>query len=647
MKKNETTSAMKISPLAIVLICITIIAASGNILLMHVTLHQSRKIDQLEQDRAYCETEITNFMNASDYLTNEVWLYAVDEDPVHMKNFWNEVTVKRSRDKALQRLLHENLSEQERVHAMRAKSYSDNLLESEIWCMRLIAESNDVPPEQMSERVRMFQLNDEEKKLSATEKKERGRIYLFGNAYSTTKQNIRTMVQSFQSDLSVRMNEEVKIALETNSLARTYGVLFSTVLMMLMIMGTILYSVMTRRKSRQLSEALEKAEAASSAKTYFTARMSHEIRTPLNAVLGYMTIAKTENDVNKRNVCLNKCEIAANNLLNIVNDVLDLSAIESRRMKLADSAYSISKMLDTIDVVYSKQAEKKNITFTLSTTGIIHDMVNGDVQRTTQIITNLVSNAIKFTPENGTVEIIATQEKNKDNSADKDNEITTQYLVKDNGIGMSPEFLTRIFEPYEQADSSISQKYGGTGLGLSIVKSMAEMMNGSVSVSSELGKGSTFIVTLPTKVCETVEQNNASTAATTTTAKNLNGIKVLLAEDNEMNSEIATVFLENLGASVTVVKDGLFCAEKFGQSAPGTYDVILMDVLMPRMNGYDATKRIRSSSHPQAKDIPIIAMTANAFSSDVQQALDAGMNAHVAKPFDIDVLVETVSKFCN
>lgn len=644
MKKNKKQTITKISPFAIVLVCITIVAAVGNIILMHHTLNQSKKIDLLERNRAYCETEITNFMNGSDYLTNEVWLFAVDENPIHMKNFWQEVSVTRSRDKALQRLLHENLSEQERVHALRAKSYSDNLIESETWCMRLIAESCGMSLEEMSERVRILTLNKADRELSNAEKKERGCTYLLGPLYSNTKQNIRTMVQSFQTDLSERMNDEIQVAIETNNLARTYGTIFSIVLMSLMILGTILYSVMARQKNKQLAEALVKAEAASNAKSYFTARMSHEIRTPLNAVIGYLVIAKKEKDVDKKKNYLDKGEIAAKNLLNIVNDVLDLSAIESRRMKLADIPFSISKLLDTIEVVYAKLAEKKNITFIISSKGIIHDTVTGDVQRTTQVITNLVSNAIKFTPNNGRVEVRATQEPFNENNG----MITTQFLVEDNGIGMTTDFLKRIFEPYEQANASISQKYGGTGLGLSIVKSMVEMMNGTVSVSSEVGKGSTFVVKIPNKItCEIVQNDETEVKEYSAPTKKLTGIKVLLAEDNEMNSEIAINFLQNLEASVTVVSDGKSCAEVFENSIPGTFTVILMDVMMPFMNGYEATRHIRSSAHPQAKEIPIIAMTANAFSSDVQQAFDAGMNAHVAKPFDVNILVETVLKFCK
>src|SRR5574344_1463856 len=332
-------------------------------------------------------------MNCSAYLTNEIWSYRVDENPQHMKNYWNEVCVTRSRDKALQKLLHEDITNQERVHAMRAKSYSDNLIAGETVCMRFIAESCGMKETDMSPQVRDCHLNEQEEQFSAEKKKEIAQSYLLGIEYSTAKQNIRLMVQSFQKDISVRMNNEVHDSLESNKTARLYGIVFSILLMSMMIAGTILYAIILRRKNAQLSSALEKAEAASSAKTYFTARMSHEIRTPLNAVLGYLTIAKTESNVEKRNSYFAKCEIAARNLLNIVNDVLDLSAIENRRMKLAEVPFSIKTLLKTLEVVYSKQAEKKNITLVFSTAGICCDNVCGDMQRTTQILTNLLSNA--------------------------------------------------------------------------------------------------------------------------------------------------------------------------------------------------------------------------------------------------------------
>src|SRR5574344_486189 len=337
----------KLSLFAILLICITIVAALGNILIMSHTLDYLQSIDELEKRRAYCEATIMDFMNASDYLTNEVWLYAVDKNPEHMKNFWREVIDNQNRDKALQKLLHENLSEQELVHAMRAKADSDNLISGETWCQRLMSETCDVKSEDMNERVRALKLNKEEMQLTNTEKTERVRSYLLGNPYSSAKQNIRNMVPSFQTDLSTRMNDEVHDALEVNHIARTYGIIFSIVLMALMIMATFIYSYVVKKKNLQLSEALQKAESASDAKTYFTARMSHEIRTPLNAVLGYLTIAKSEQKEDTKNEYLDKCKIAAKNLLNIVNDVLDLSAIENRRIKFVHMSFSISEMIRT------------------------------------------------------------------------------------------------------------------------------------------------------------------------------------------------------------------------------------------------------------------------------------------------------------
>lgn len=643
MKIFKVSGEKIINIFAMILLCVSVFSAVSIILILQQTMKQSEELDLFESDRMYCDAAISDLMNGSDYLTYEVWQYAVDANPVHMKNFWYEVEVNRSRDRAVQKLIHEKLTEQERSHVFRAKSYSDNLIAGETWAMRLVAESVSLPSSKMSPKVRSVKLNESEISMSPQEKRSLAQSYLMGPSYSASKQEMRSLVQSFRTDISYRMDVKTRLLIKSNKNARLFGTIFSTLLMVVMVLTTIVYSLIVRSKDNKLSMALKSAQAASNAKSYFTARMSHEIRTPLNAVLGYMAIAEEETDEEKRKTCLAKSEIAAKNLLHIVNDVLDLSAIESRRMRLAEKPFLVSELVSSLSIIYGSQAEQKHITLTSNTEKVSSDCLCGDVQRLSQILTNLLSNAIKFTPDGGSVELAVFQQ------PDEKARLNTVFTVSDSGIGVSPDFMERIFKPYEQADSSISSKYGGTGLGLSIVKNMVELMGGSVTVQSTVGKGSTFTVRIPLTVVSEINDNLLAKENVLFDDKNksLSGMRILLAEDNEMNSEIAQHFLKELGAEVTPVADGEQAVSVFEKSPAGTYDVILMDVMMPIMNGYDATEKIRSSAHAEAKKVPIIAMTANAFSSDVQEAIASGMNAHVAKPFDISTLVKTLKQFVH
>lgn len=648
MPRAKGIRAKVVSGSVVAMVAFAVAVMAGVILILNQSIQRSAALDALETNRAYCESAINDFSNASDYLTNEVWQYARTGDITYMQNYWTEADVTRTRDQAIQKLLHSDLSNQETTHVMRAKASSDSLMVDETRAMRLIADGQGVPLESMPREVRDYELTADEQALSSDEKLDAARDYLYGASYEQTKQNIRSTIQSFHSDLTSRMEANTAESLETGrkmGIMATAGVV---VLMGMLIAAVVANSRTMGKKNAQLLDALGKAQAASDAKSYFTSRMSHEIRTPLNAVMGYLTLAENEDDAVKKEAQLEKSHIAAQNLLGIVNDVLDLSAVENNRMKLAHDPFSLGGLLADLKVVYSSQASSKGIAFKIEEVDVSVDVLLGDRMRLNQILTNLLSNAIKFTPRDGTVRLEAAQRQiDGQGVAEK---VMMTFSVIDNGIGMSSDFLPRVFDPYEQADAGISQKYGGTGLGLSIVKSMVEMMGGSVGVESVEGKGSTFTVHLPYAVA-TREEASALAAEQATSQdvdeelskpQPLTGMAFLLAEDNVMNSEIAQSILRRNGACVDVVDNGQEAVDAFCASDVGCYDAILMDIQMPKLNGYEATAAIRASSHPEAKSIPIVAMTANAFQEDVKKASESGMNAHIAKPLDIPSMLRVL-----
>lgn len=525
-------------------------------------------------------------------------------------------------------------------------------------------------------------------------------------------------------------------------------------------------------KNVQLVNAINHAQAASCAKSDFLSRISHELRTPLNAIIGLTSIAQKQVDKSsKMNDYLDKIFFSSKMLLNIINDILDMSAIENEKMKIANSNFDFKKLLISISNIYYAQCTVKHIDFDLIINRLVHENLIGDSLRLNQILMNLLSNALKFTPNGGYIKLIVTELTEKNNSA------FIQFKIQDNGCGMTPEFMERIFSPFEQESADVAQKHGGSGLGLSIVKSLVQLMNGAIKVESNVNEGTTFTVDLSfqishkapsvidtpdlskyrtliiddnentcnyissilrnigvssnyitssrealkyiddefqkdnkldiciidyempdmnglelTKIIRQKYDSNTiaiiissyDSASIKESAKlagadlildkplfqsslfnlfmkltggklvnknadsekyDFSGCNILLAEDTDFNREIAVELLEMVGASVDCAENGKEALEKFSSSNPNTYDIILMDVQMPIMDGYEATERIRKSSHPDADSIPIIAMTANAFTEDIANSLSAGMNDHVAKPIDTDLLYSVIEKY--
>ena len=387
-------------------------------------------------------------------------------------------------------------------------------------------------------------------------------------------------------------------------------------------------------KNEELKVTAAKAESAAHAKSEFLSRMSHDIRTPMNAIIGLTHLAEDENDITVIKKYINKIDTSSGFLLGLINDILDMSKIENGDLTLKEDIFTKDDFVSSINTVISPLTEAKHINF-------IFDMnakplcILTDKLRFNQIFFNLLSNAVKFTPEGGTVEFVS------EDLPPKDGKVGMRFYIRDNGIGMSPEFLPHIYDPFSQERLKTGDNEKGTGLGLPIVKSLVDAMGGTISVKSELGKGTEFIVELYAKPAELANRENKNTVSD----KNLNGVKILLVEDNDLNIYVASIVLEKVGCVVTIAKNGQEAIDKFAESKTGFFDAILMDVRMPVMNGIEATKRIRALDRTDATTVPIIAMTADAFEEEKKKTIEAGMNYHLSKPIDPELLYDILSKY--
>ena len=394
------------------------------------------------------------------------------------------------------------------------------------------------------------------------------------------------------------------------------------------------------KKAKDITtEALQTAENANKAKTDFLSNMSHDIRTPMNAIIGMTSLIRYDAG-NKDKVIeyADKIDISSQHLLGIINDVLDMSKIEAGKTVFKYNDFSILNFIQEINTLFQSQIDEKKQTLTIIKENIRHEWVNGDQVHLMQIFSNLLSNAVKYTQEGGKIQFLVEECETKSSVYAK-----YRFLVSDNGMGMSADFKETIFDPFTRAESSMTNKIQGTGLGMAITRNLVKAMGGTIDLESELGQGSCFEVLIDMRIAE--ERTIALAAQEEIDEQDdniLQGMRFLCAEDNELNAEILMELLKIEGAECIICENGERVLETFEQSAPGDYDMILMDVQMPVMNGYEATKAIRRSSHELAMTIPIIAMTANAFSEDIQHSLAAGMNAHVSKPIEMKVLEKTI-----
>lgn len=395
----------------------------------------------------------------------------------------------------------------------------------------------------------------------------------------------------------------------------------------------------TQELNAKLQIAAENAESANRAKSTFLFNMSHDIRTPMNAIIGYADLAsRHSDDPAKLKKYMENIQVCGQNLLMLLNNVLDLARIENDKTEIEYSVSDIEKDFRNCLAMFRNQADSKGQTLTV-TTQLPYPYIYADIPHLTEVCTNLVSNAVKYTGAGGTIRCGVTQK-----PGEKEGWCDTVVTVADNGIGMSQEFQKHIFEPFERERTSTVSKVEGSGIGMGIVKKLVGLMGGTVEVESKIGVGSTFTVTIPCRIASE-DEIQAKREINPSDQKCLCGTRILLTEDNDLNAEIATELLQEEGCTVDRAKDGVECVDMLEKAANGTYQLILMDVQMPVMNGYDATKKIRRMDDPQKANIPIVAMTANAFSEDKQVALDAGMNDHIAKPINMSVLVPTLRKY--
>lgn len=395
----------------------------------------------------------------------------------------------------------------------------------------------------------------------------------------------------------------------------------------------------TQELNAKLQVAVENAESANRAKSTFLFNMSHDIRTPMNAIIGYADLASRHlDDPAKLEKYMENIQVCGQNLLMLLNNVLDLARIENDKTEIEYSVSDVEKDFRNCIAMFQNQADSKGQTLTV-TAQLQHPYVYADIPHLTEVCTNLVSNAVKYTGACGTIHCDITQKPGK-----KEGWCDTVITVADNGIGMSQEFQKHIFEPFERERTSTVSKVEGSGIGMGIVKRLVGLMGGTVEVESKIGVGSTFTVTIPCRIASQ-EETQAKRETGSSDKKSLSGTKILLAEDNDLNAEIAVELLQEEGCTVDRAKDGVECVDMLEKAANGTYQLILMDIQMPVMNGYDAAKKIRRMDDLPKADIPIIAMTANAFSEDKQAALDAGMNDHISKPINMNVLVPTIQKY--
>ena len=484
-----------------------------------------------------------------------------------------------------------------------------------------------------------------------------------------------------RAEISTITNAYINLGQQPFSLTRLAyqypAIIVLTGLCVLVTAVCIALAIRSQRFRAETEKALRKAEEASVAKTEFLSNMSHDIRTPINGIMGMLDIAEDNFD-NKARVrdCMTKMRGAASHLLSLINDVLDMTKIESGNMQMLDTSFDLRALLDSCCSIVEGQIVDRHMTFTKQIGPFWHPYLIGSELHIRQVLINILSNAVKYTPDGGEINFRAKE------TLFEEGLVHLRMEIKDNGIGMSEEFLQHIFEPFTQEQRSSRTHYKGTGLGMAITKKPVDQMHGSLDVESEPGKGSTFIVRLslplgtppkaepsvvvrhaasaaasgsswddaPAAVAETAAgaETAAAAPAAAETVLPLAGLHLLLAEDNELNSEIATALLEEQGASITAVENGRLALEAIQNAAPRTYDAILMDVMMPEMNGLEATRYIRAfEGKGPGEGTPIIAMTANVFADDVKACLDAGMNSHVGKPLDMKVLIGEILKYTN
>ena len=429
---------------------------------------------------------------------------------------------------------------------------------------------------------------------------------------------------------------------ETNHISIICGLVAGAVLLLICLYTYYVYQKSKAEEQKQkqlLMNAAEEADAANKAKSAFLLSMSHDIRTPMNAIIGFTNIALHQNTVSDIHDSLEKVQKSSNHLLSLLNDVLDFSRIESGKVIISPEPVDITQLTDNVQAIMNGLLYNRDLKFEVHREGLKNPYVLADVLRIREVLVNLLGNAVKFTKDGGEITLDISSYPGAD-----EKHIITRYVVRDNGIGMSEEFKKKLFDPFSQEDYANARTlYKGTGLGMAITKKYVEMMGGSIAVESKKGAGSTFTVEIPLELPEQVIPSEQKQHL----HRDLTGIHVLMAEDNDLNAELATIILEDAGMTVTRASDGKEVVDLFKNQPRGTYDLILMDIMMPNMDGHQAAKAIRALGieRSDAVTIPIIALSANAFIDDIQESLDSGMNDHISKPINTEELIDTITKY--
>lgn len=429
---------------------------------------------------------------------------------------------------------------------------------------------------------------------------------------------------------------------KTNHISIICGLVAGAVLLFICLYTYYVYQKSKAEEQKQkqlLMNAAEEADAANKAKSAFLLSMSHDIRTPMNAIIGFTNIALHQNMVSDIHDSLKKVQQSSNHLLSLLNDVLDFSRIESGKVTISPEPVDITQLTDNVQAIMNGLLYNRDLKFEVHRESLKNPYVLADVVRIREVLVNLLGNAVKFTKDGGEITLDISSYPGAD-----EKHIITRYVVRDNGIGMSEEFQKKLFDPFSQEDDANARtQYKGTGLGMAITKKYVDMMGGSIAVESKKGVGATFTVEIPLELPEQVIPSEQKQHL----HRDLTGIHVLMAEDNDLNAELATMILEDAGMTVTRASDGKEVVDLFKNNPRGTYDLILMDIMMPNMDGHQAAKAIRALGieRSDAVTIPIIALSANAFIDDIQESLDSGMNDHISKPINIEELIDTITKY--
>lgn len=637
-----------------------------------------------EKRRAEFKQLSVDLGNASDYLTEEARKFAVTKDITHLNNYWREIKVTRTRDKVIARLGQLNSPPAERELLAEAKKHSDDLVGTETHSMRLVLEGLGLPESEMVPEVTAYPLNIVEERLSKEEKFTKARDIMFDAQYDVDKASIMNPIAKFQEVMNTRLEAEFTAASagtrraailqailaviiigavallirilfsQVNNPIRAYTELlrdisFSNENFRLVPAGSYELRLLAKRfntlyntfqeelvKRKQAEETMKKAkdeaEHANNAKSEFLANMSHEIRTPLNTITGYTYLLENSELLPKQTEYADKIDMAAKNLLSIINEILDFSKIEARRMTLELVDFDLFNILDDLCGMFGFEAQRKEIKLNLHIKSEVPRYLKGDPVRLKQVLLNLLANSVKFTHE-GNINIAVEL------MAENSGRINLCFHVADTGIGISEEQKKLLFEAFTQGDASTSRKYGGTGLGLAICKKMVELMGGHIGVESEPGKGAEFSFTANFNMAESIPVA-PRVGQITRLARIYEEKKILLVEDNVINLQMTKEILDQLGFTTDTAENGFIALHKLGKKA---YDVVIIDIRMPEMDGYETTRRIRRL--PGTERLPVIALSADAVEGVAERAKAAGMNGYLTKPLSPGKLIEVLKSY--